>query len=509
MNAGLLLAAALSLAEPPADLLTVAESSGWQATATHAEVVALLERLRDRSPLLRLAEMGRTVEGRSIPIAVLADPPLASAAEARASGRAIVFAFGDIHAGEVCGKEALLMLAREIILDPAHPLLRDLVLVFAPIYNGDGNDRMSPDNRPGQNGPALGMGTRANAQGLDLNRDWVKLEAPESRAMVRFLTEWDPHVTIDTHTTNGTRHRYVLTYDAPRNPSGRPEPVAFLRDELFPAVTLAMRDLGWETFYYGDLNAERTAWQTYGAAARYGSNYQGLRGQISILSEGYSYAPYRDRVLATREFVRAIAVYAAAHRARIMQIAADAARRTTEAGLDPQPSDTVGIRHRPAAFPDLVTLKACREGTDEPEDLRVIHLGRFEAVLSVRRPWAYLLEPGLDRVAENLRQHGIRVEPFTGEALVESYSITAVTRAEQPFQGHHLVDLEAHASLARRAFPAGSLLVPTGQPLGTLAVYLLEPQSEDGLAAWNFLDDRLAVGATYPVFRVRAAGDLQ
>ncbi len=504
------LIAILPAADPvPGDLLTVAEASNWQATATHAQVMDLLERIRDRSPIVRLGEMGRTVEGRAIPLAVLADPPLETAAAARESGKAIVFAFGDIHAGEVCGKEALLMLAREIALAPDEPLLRDLVIVFAPIYNGDGNDRMSPDNRPGQNGPALGMGERANAQGLDLNRDWVKLEAPETRAMVRFLSEWDPHVTIDTHTTNGTRHRYVLTYDAPRNPSGQPEPIAYLRDELFPAVTLSMREQpGHDTFYYGDLNQDRTAWQTYGATPRYGSNYQGLRGQMSILSEGYSYAPYRDRVLATRAFVRAILVYAAAHRARIMEIAALAALRTTEAGLDPQPSDTVGIRHRLAAFPDLVTVKTFEPDSDLPQDLRVIHLGRFEPVLSVRRPYAYVLEPGLDRVAENLRNHGIRLEEFSGDARVEAYTVTGITRAEQPFQGHRLVLLEAHARLVQRGFPAGTLLVPTGQPLGTLAVYLLEPQSEDGLAAWNFLDDRLAVGATYPVFRVQYRDDL-
>ncbi len=181
-----LLLAALLYAGPD-ELLTVAEESRWQATATHAQVVDLLERIAERSTVMRLGELGRTVEGRSIPIAILADPPVSSAAEARESGKAVVFAFGAIHAGEVCGKEALLMLARELALD-GHPLLDRLILVLAPVYNGDGNDRMSPDNRPGQDGPALGMGQRENAQGLDLNRDYVKLESPESRALVAFMT---------------------------------------------------------------------------------------------------------------------------------------------------------------------------------------------------------------------------------------------------------------------------------------------------------------------------------
>ena len=237
------------------DLLTVAESSGWKATATYDQVMRLLGRIEQRSRVMRIRELGTSVEGRSIPLVILADPPVETAAEARAQGKTIVFAFGNIHAGEVCGKEALLMLTRELAQPPRHPLYEKLIIVFAPIYNADGNERFSPDNRPGQLGPAAGMGERPNAQGLDLNRDYVKLESPEARAMVRFLTEWDPHLTIDTHTTNGSLHRYALTYAAPLNPSGRPEPIGFVRDTMLPEITRRLRErTGYETFFYGNFN---------------------------------------------------------------------------------------------------------------------------------------------------------------------------------------------------------------------------------------------------------------
>ena len=159
---------------------------------------------------MRRAVLGVTNEGRSIPLVILANPPIQSSEQAKASGKAIIFAFGNIHAGEVCGKEALLMLTRELALQRNHPLFEDLIIVFAPIYTADGNERMSPDNRRGQIGPDE-MGQRPNAQGLDLNRDYIKLESPEARSLVRFFTEWDPHITIDTHTTNGSHHRYTLT----------------------------------------------------------------------------------------------------------------------------------------------------------------------------------------------------------------------------------------------------------------------------------------------------------
>ena len=207
-------------AQAPDDLLTVAERSGFKATARHAEVVALCEALAKSSPLIRLTELGKSGEGRSLPLMIVSNPPVATPEEAKASGKLVVFLFGNIHAGEVDGKEALPMLVRDLVARPDHPLFKQLILAVAPIYNADGNERVSKDNRPGQVGPEEGMGQRENAQGLDLNRDFMKLDAPETRALVRFLNAWDPALTIDTHTTNGSHHRYTITYEGPKNPAG-------------------------------------------------------------------------------------------------------------------------------------------------------------------------------------------------------------------------------------------------------------------------------------------------
>src|SRR5207245_4999970 len=136
------------------------------------------------SPLVRLGELGTSVEGRKLPLLILADPPVATAEEAARSNKLVVYAQGNIHAGEVDGKEALLMLVRDLATAKERPLLKDLVLVFAPIFNADGNERISKENRRAQVGPAEGVGVRANAQGLDLNRDFVKLESPEVQALV-------------------------------------------------------------------------------------------------------------------------------------------------------------------------------------------------------------------------------------------------------------------------------------------------------------------------------------
>ncbi|TVQ63759.1 MAG: hypothetical protein EA379_03325 [Phycisphaerales bacterium] len=548
------------------DLRTVAERSGWRATATHREVVELVDALARLSPLAQRDSMGQSYEGRDLPLLIIADPPVRTPEEARRSGKPVFFVFANIHAGEVAGKEASLMFARELLLEPGEPrnrlLLDNLVLLIAPIYNADGNERFAPDNRPGQDGPEHGMGVRPNAQGLDLNRDYMKLDAPESRAMVRLLNEWDPHVIMDLHTTNGSRHRYTLTYEAPLHPASAPAPVAYLRDELLPAVSARMEaETGYASFYYGNFDPERTRWFTYDHRPRFGANYHGLRGRISILSEAYSYAPYKDRVLATLAFVRHCAEHAANDARRILALARETDEDTTARGQRAQ--DDVPVRAARAALPDTAHIRtwawaeessptarrpdgAPRREIDEsrPIVLEVAHEGRFEPTRGVRRPLAYIVPPGNDRVIENLHHHGVRVHTIT-EALttgvlfadetngesgasggsggvprgtragdvrtigVERATVTEIVRAERAFQGVHLVRVEtetSRADLDPRALPVGTHIVTTAQPLGTLAVLLLEPESDDGLTAWGFFDDALRAGAPHPILRVSGGG---
>ena len=188
----ILLALALAL-EPDADALrTVAERSGYRATARYDDVVALGKRLAESSKLVHVGVLGKTVEGRPIPLWVVADPPVTAAPKGGAGEKLVVLLVGNIHGGEVCGKEALPMLRASSRREPGHPLLKDLVVAMVPIFNADGNERVAKDNRPGQVGPEEGMGERTNARGLDLNRDFMKLEAPETRALVRFLERVEP-----------------------------------------------------------------------------------------------------------------------------------------------------------------------------------------------------------------------------------------------------------------------------------------------------------------------------
>jgi dipeptidyl aminopeptidase/acylaminoacyl peptidase len=496
------------------ELHTVAERSGFRATSRYADVESFCRRLATQSSTVHLDTLGETVEGRSIPLLVLADPPVDDPKDV-GGDRMVVFAFGNIHAGEVAGKEALLMLAREIATTPDHPLLKDLVILLAPIYNADGNERVAKDNRPGQAGPDEGMGVRVNAQGFDLNRDYVKLESPEARALLRLYRRWNPAVVIDTHTTNGSRHAYTITYEGPRHPAGDPQLTTFVRDMMLPEVGAALEQrTGYRSFFYGNFDGEHTRWESYPVMPRYGTVYNGLCHRVAILCEAYAYASFEDRVLATREFVRECFAYAGARRGAFTTLLANARRGASEApcgdddgaevavrcemGPAPKPAEVLGFATdspRPGA-------EQAEEGA-EPKSHTVEHHAIGLPARSVRRPCAYLLPGRYTAVAENLQRHGIDVQELREdlELDVSVYRVTNLERSERPFQEHRLVSVEVEARSEPRPIPAGSFIVPTSQPLGHLAVILLEPESEDGLCAWNFFDDALAVGADYPVLR--------
>lgn len=508
----LCLAVAQSAEPPSKPLLTIAEQTNFEATARYDDAVSFIDNFVQMFPAARKGRLGRSGEGRDIPFLVLSDPPVATAAEAVKSKKLVVLAIGNIHAGEVCGKEGLLMLARDLAETPNHPLLRELIVVFAPIFNTDGNERVSVDNRPGQNGPVRGMGQRHNAAGLDLNRDFVKLDSPEVRALVRFFNEWDPAVFIDTHTTNGTLHQYTITYDGPRIPAGDPRIIEFVRDKLLPDVDNRLRvETGYRSFFYGNFEGDTSRWTTYPAEPRYGVQYVGLRNRIGILSEAYAYAPFRDRVLATRDFVRHCLAYTADHRDEIRVMLDNADRRTIDAGGHPKPSDLVALDCELAPLPRKVTVEGYKpstpgeaDGEPTPHDYLADYDGVCTPTQSVRRPYAYLLPAGLDPVVQLLQRHGIEVELLREdiELAVEVHDIDRLERAGRPFQNHHLVTLHSSPRRETRLFTAGTILIRTGQKLGSLAAYLLEPQSADGLTRWDLFGDGLSARRVHPVARL-------
>jgi len=503
---------------PPAraDLRTVAERSEYRATSTSEEVQEFLRILAGEDSIARVSSIGKSGEGKEIPLVVIADPPVATPEEAAKSGKAVVLCVGNIHAGEVDGKEALLALARNICADPkAHDaLLKNVVLAIVPNFNPDGNDRMAKDTRPGQVGPEEGQGTRENAAGRDLNRDFVKLKTAEVRALVRFMNRWDPALVIDTHTTNGSHHRYTLTYGGPKNPAGDAGIVEFVNATLLPEVGARVKAKhGIETFFYGNFDREKTVWEDYPDEPRYGVPYVGLRNRMAVLTESYSYAPYKDRVKAQEAFIAECLGYVAENKARIREVLSKADQNSgPPSGADDRP---IVVRSKQVAFDAPVRIQGWEEeivdgrrrATQTPKEYEVSHVGKFIADGKVARPFAYVIPSEASRVIEVLQRHGVQVDELREavEVDAEVYRLQNVQRAGREFQGVKTTSAEAAPRVEVRVLRPGMMIVRTGQKLGSLAGYLLEPASADGLLTWDAFGEGVSDGVDFPVLRLNEA----
>lgn len=539
-------------------MITLAERSGFTETSPYDSVVAYLRRLvrraaaldsaggdRSRFPAaasLVLQTMGTSTEGRALPIVVLARPMVRSASDAHLTGRPVVYVEANIHAGEVEGKEAVQALIRDLaVLPDRHrpSILDSIVVVIVPIYNADGNDHFAPQsvNRTEQNGPER-VGERANGQHLDLNRDFVKAEAPETQATLAMFHLWDPDVFVDLHTTDGSFHGYALTYAPSLSPAAL---IAgpYTRDSLLPELRRRMHTRHQiEVFDYGNFEPERGAgpdtashrWQTYDNRPRFGTNYVGLRNRIGILSEAYSHDTFGRRVASTYAFVREILSLVAERRSTILRLTAGADSAVAEWATHPQRAPAIPLaatfapstRVEPVLVEDLERLSGPgsdtvltqpgvprgvrRSGHIHPVQMPVVD--RFAPTLADRLPWAYVV-PASDRaIIGTLLLHGVRVgtsERDMSVTGVEQFIPDSVVASPTEFQGHHELHVVGRwvPTSSAITLPAGAKIVLCDQPLGVLAMYLLDPRSDDGLVDWNIGSRPPAIGQPYAVTRIR------
>jgi hypothetical protein len=480
--------------------ITPAEANGFTETPNYAQTRAWLERLDAASPMIRMETFGRSPQGRDL-LVVYATPN----GQLDPAKPTLLVQCG-IHSGEIDGKDAGMMLLRDIAFGSQRHLVDRVNLVFVPIFNVDGHERSGPFNRPNQLGPN-NMGWRNTAQNLNLNRDYVKADAPEMRAMLGLFQRVHPDLYLDVHVTDGMDYQYDITYTFQGRDgayAASPHIARWLNSHYRPGVDAALTRNG---HIPGDLvfaHNERDLSQGllgYPFTPRYSQAYGDMAHMASILIENHSLKPFRQRVLGTYVLIEESLRQLAEHGSELRTAtAADQRARpeTLPAGWreTPQPIGTrhfLPMQHEPftsssSGAPETHWTGRVAPAADMPQY-------GDEPTITLHRPRAYWVPATKTDVIEVLRAHGVQFETIDAPRTVDVDMLRlpdAQVTAGAPAEGRTRVTSGAPVRIHLQEWvPAGSIRVPTDQPLGDLAIIMLDPQSEDSLFAWGFFNEIL------------------
>jgi hypothetical protein len=442
-------------------------------------------------------------------LCILANPPIYQASDLIGSDKPIVLIVNNVHGGEVAGKDASLIIMRDLLFGDLRPLLDDVVVLNVPTINPDGAEARR----------------RTNEQGFDMNRDYLKLESQEIQALVtKVIHQWQPDIHVDTH--HGGSAPYTLTYQTIMNPAGDQEIMRLANDAIVPRIREALRGEDYDGFWYTgpQMVNDVAGWGPTSVEPRKQHVYSGLSNTVDFLFEtpssthrvtddGTTVVPIpseerykhqiRGQYIGQRELIR----FAADESQLLRRTVRHAKERGTMLGADDSDDDQIVLEYRQVAKMETEFWRDSeweeqqgnqfgprdRDRTVEYELVRLPVFTRFEPTRTTTRPWGYVLPPQLATVIPLLRDHEIAVQQLSEPVSldVEVYYATAVDNTEY-FQGHYLNKVTAVKKTETVDFPAGSFFVPTGQPKANLISYILEPETNDNLVTWGFLDTHLA-----------------
>ena len=486
---------------------TPAEKTNYRQTPNYADTIAFAEQLADASPAIDYRGFGHSGQGRELPLLIASETQTFTPEAARRENKAVVLIQACIHSGEPDGKDAGFALLRDIaITKTAAGILENIVFLFIPIYNTDGHERSTPYNRINQNGPES-MGWRTTSTYQSLNRDYMKADTPETRAWLRLWNEWQPDLFIDCHVTDGADYRSVITYHHEHHEGVDHAVLEWERDVFGNKVVSATEAAGHQISWYLEFidNRDLTlGTRDFNGSPRFSTGYVPLRNRPAILIETHMIKDYRSRVLATYDFLRAALSEVNNDPQRLRRVGREADERMARAGTTYEPERMYGITFELTDETTPFELRAFQYETDESEisgDLRVVY-GRepidltipmyqtFRVTTAVSPPLHYIVPVQWTDVIEVIHAHGLQFRSLaeTATVEVESYRFINVRWPSAPFEGRHMPQFDVERVNEAREFPAGSIVVPLGQPLGKLALNLLEPQAPDSFVKWGFFN---------------------
>jgi murein tripeptide amidase MpaA len=489
----------------PADLITTGEKSDWNLTGPYSEAVELAHRLERASRFVKVVDFGVTPEGRTM-IALVVSKDRAFTPEAAArTNKAIILIQSGIHSGEIEGKDTALMLVRDMTVTKRFAAWLDkAIFVVIPVFNVDGHEHTSPYHRPSQNGPKS-TGLRANAQRLNLNRDYIKADTPEMRAWLKLYNAWLPDFMFDNHVTDGADFQYDVTWDMARNQDLAEPAGAWVRDRFVPELDKRMAADGHMVAPYGGLRTvgDKREFFMEVFSPRYSHLYSAVQDRPCLLVETHSLKAAKTRAWANYDIMRHSIDIVVEDPEGLRKAVREADREMmSRAGDRSAPpvylAGKVSDKSRPVVYHALkngpyqseVTGAMVNRYLAEKDDIETRIHDQIDTTVEVQVPLGYLIPSAWKELADELALHGVEMErtPKAMEQEFETYRFSGVKFGTAPFEGRVMVDFEAKLVKEKIEIPMGSYWVPLKQRRARLIMAMLEPQAPDSLARWGFLN---------------------
>lgn len=488
------------------DWLTHYEKSNYLETPRYDQTIDYCQRLSDFSQQINITSLGKSPQGRDIMMLIMDKDGLTDPELIRQKGRIIVLVEACIHPGEPDGKDAVLMLMRDMAVNKKNTKVLDKVsLLFIPIFNVDGHERFGPYNRINQNGPTE-MGWRTTANNLNLNRDFLKAEALEMQHWLKMYTHWLPEFFIDIHTTDGADYQYELTYDIEKYGFLDSGLTRWLKDIYEPRLISGMNEDGYKVFPYVQFKRwhdPRSGLRKGAAPPLVSQGYAAAQNRPGVLVETHMLKNYKTRVSSSYHMVkRTLAILE--HQSGTLKTLVSMADNSTAADnfrKDPLPVAFRNVNTDSTMVDfegfDYTVKKSDLTGGEwfiydstKPVTMKLPFYDKNVPAVTVNLPSAYIIPVEWTEVIEKLEFHGIKTNKLTKEVKIPVTSIhfSEFQFRQTPNEGRHMVNTKALEKNEERVFPAGSVVVPTNQRSARVIAFLLEPTASGSLVEWGFFN---------------------
>ncbi len=477
---------------------TPAEQTKYQKGGTKYDaLMEFIYELNSKTELLNVQKITETLMGKDVVLCILSNPPVFSPTDIDKTGKPVVLIVNNVHGGEVAGKDASLEIMRDLVMGDLKPLLDKVVVLNIPTVNPDGAE----------------VGRRSNEQRFDMNRDYIKLESQEIFGLVtKVINKWHPDIHVDTH--HGGADPYALTYQTCMNPAGDEELIRLGNKEILPRVRKALQAEDYDGFWYSGgrwvdgearwspTSVELRKQHVYSTMANMvGFLFETPRAANRVINNGTEVVPipqeerYKHQVrgeyIGQREMIR----FAAERAHDLKRTIGEAKLRAIERGNNDSDNDQIPLTYEQVKkFDEEFWIRKQGDRTGPYELIKGGVYTQFNPTQTATRPWGYLLPPELAIVLPLLLDHEISIKRLSDpiEVDVESYTAKEMSH-DQYYQGHYIKRLKTEKQTQTIKLPAGSFFIPSGQQKSNFICYILEPDTNDNLITWGYLDNFLSV----------------